>query len=38
MEDETYVDPNVYRVKHHGKGPAVVMMMRMMRMRMRGRT
>jgi hypothetical protein len=23
MEDETYVDPNVYRVKHHGKGPAV---------------
>jgi hypothetical protein len=22
MEDETYVDPNVYRVKHHGKGPA----------------
>jgi hypothetical protein len=23
MEDETYIDPNVYRVKHHGKGPAV---------------
>jgi hypothetical protein len=23
MEDETYVDPNVYRVKHHGKGPVV---------------
>jgi hypothetical protein len=23
VEDETYVDPNVYRVKHHGKGPAV---------------
>jgi hypothetical protein len=22
MEDETYVDPNVYRVKHHGKGSA----------------
>jgi hypothetical protein len=23
MEDETYVDPNVYHVKHHGKGPAL---------------
>jgi hypothetical protein len=23
MEDETYVDPNVYHVKHYGKGPAV---------------
>jgi hypothetical protein len=23
MEDETYVDPNVYHVKHHGKGQAL---------------
>jgi hypothetical protein len=23
IEDETYVDPNVYHVKHRGKGPAV---------------
>jgi hypothetical protein len=23
IEDETFVDPNVYRVKHHGKGPTI---------------
>jgi hypothetical protein len=23
VEDENYVDPNVFRVQHHGKGPAI---------------